>query len=74
MKQEWKDFIEKLSYEVAFWYKNDFKEEYSYRFDFPCVLLAKNNNLQLLLSAVDLENISIEKLKQVLLKRITCSR
>ena len=60
IKKEWKEFLSSLPYEVEFWYKNDFVKKYPQKLEFPCILLSKENSLQLLLGAADMQQMDLK--------------
>ena len=71
IKEEWKTFIEGLPYKVIFFYKDEFRRKFPLEAEFPCIFLARDGSLQLLLNPGDMDNINLKDLKSMIQHRLS---
>lgn len=72
MKEDWKEFIQKLPYEIEFLHKNEFIKKYRIiEHDFPNAFTIKNGKPDLLISNKEINSAkSIKDLKNLVNKKI----
>ena len=72
MKDEWKEFIKKLPYEIEFLHKDEFAKKYGNKNNkFPNAYVQKENNLSLLISSKEMNSVkNIEDLKSLVQQKI----
>ena len=72
MKEDWKEFIQKLPYEIEFLHKDEFNKKYGKtEYDFPNAFTIKNGKPDLLISDKEINSAkSIEDLKDLVKNKI----
>jgi len=72
MKEDWKEFIQKLPYEIEFLHKDEFNKKYGKtKCDFPNAFTIKNGKLELLINNKEINSAkSIEELKTLVQQKI----
>ena len=72
MKDEWKEFIETLSYKTEFLHKDEFDKKYGKtKYAFPNAFIIKEGNLKLLITKEEINSAkSIKDLKGLVNKKI----
>jgi len=72
MKDDWKEFINKLPIKVEFLHKDEFINKYKIsKYPFPNAFIKENNNLKLLISSKEINSTkNITELKTLVQKKI----